>query len=198
MTPWRRVAVYIRVSTGVQSVEQQEAILRRWLTDRGEVEVFPETESSTKCRPVLDAMLARVRRLEFDAVAVYAFDRFARSARELLMWLDEFGAIGVDFVSYSQGMDTSTPLGRAIFTILAALAELERSMISQRTKARLAFLKAKGVQLGRPRVKVDMERARRLVLENGLSVRKLARAMGISAGTASRVRKAIVTPEAQP
>lgn len=191
---WRTVAVYIRVSTSEQSVAQQEQVLRRWLADRAvTLEVFAEVESSTKVRPILDAMLARVRRREFDAVAVFSFDRFARTARELLMWLDEFRALDVGFVSYSQGLDTSTPMGRAMFTILAALAELERNMISERTKARLDYLRAKGVKLGRPRLHIDMERARRLVLDRKLSIRKLARALGVSSGKAAAVRAEVVT-----
>ena len=188
---WRLVAIYARVSTDEQSVDQQVAALRRWIGDRAaHVEVFSETESATKARPVLEGLLRRARLREFDAIVVVKFDRFARSARELVMWLDEARDLGVDFLSMGEALDTSTPMGRAVYQILAAVAELERNMISERTRARLAYLKAHGVKLGRKPIAVDMRRARRLV-RDGLSSRALARALGISKGTAWRVQAAV-------
>lgn len=193
VTTWKRLGLYARVSTQEQSVDHQIEAVRRWIGDRAAIiEVFSEKESSTKARPVLEELLRRARRREFDAIAVYKFDRFARSARELIMWLDETRDLRIDFLSVNEAFDTSTPMGRAMFTILAALAELERSMISERTKARLAYLRSKGVRLGRPAIHIDMEQARRLVIVNKLSVRQLARALGVSGGTAQKVRLGIV------
>lgn len=190
---WRAVAIYIRVSTGDQTHEQQEEALRRWVGDRAaKVVVFAEKESSGKARPVYEEMLRRARRREFDAVVVWAFSRFARTSRELILWLDESDAMGIRFLSMTENLDTSTPLGRAMFAFIAAMAELERGNISQRTKLKLAHLKAMGVKLGRPRIAIDEVRARRLVLERKLSVRKLARALGISQGTAARERRRIL------
>jgi len=195
---WRSVAIYARVSTDGQTIEQQEAKLRGWVEGRASaVTVFAEKASSRKERPVQQDMLRRARVREFDAIVVWKFDRFARTARELLMWLHESQGLGIDFLSYTESLDSSTSMGKAMFTILAALAELERSLISERTKAKLDYLRAKGVKLGRPRVPVDMERAGRLVLEHGLSVRKLARALGVSTGTAAKIKRELLEASVQ-
>jgi DNA invertase Pin-like site-specific DNA recombinase len=160
------------------------------------VEVVSERASTGRARPELEELLRRARGRAFDAIVVAAFDRFARSALELILALDEFRALGIDFLSVRETIDTSTPLGRAVFTILAAVAELEKALISERTKEKLALLRAKGVRLGRPRVHVDMDQARRLVLKKRLSVRKLARALGVSSGTAAKIRLQVLAGEA--
>lgn len=197
MTPssaktWRAVAIYCRVSTAEQSVDQQVDALTRWVAPRAQrLEVFSEAQSSRRERPAQQEMLRRARAGDFNAIVVWKFDRFARTARELVMWLDEAKGLGIDFLSFTESLDTSTPIGQAMFTILAAIAELERSLVAERTRAKLDLLRSRGVRLGRPRALFDMDRARRLVLEHHLTVRKLARALGVSSGTAHKVIRQI-------
>ena len=102
--------------------------------------------------------MADAHRRRFDAVAVWKFDRFARSVSHLLRALETFKALGIDFVSLSEQVDTSTPTGEMVFTVLGAVAELERSLICERVRAGIRNAKAKGRRLGRPRVTVDAAR----------------------------------------
>jgi len=100
-------------------------------------------------RPELDRMMADAHRRRFDAVVVWKFDRFARSVSHLLRALEAFQALGISFVSLSESIDTSTPAGKMMFTVLGAVAELERSLIGERVKAGLRYARARGVRLGR-------------------------------------------------
>src|SRR6201987_2587011 len=113
-------------------------------------------------RPALDRLMADARRGRFDAVLVYRFDRFARSVTHLLRALEEFSSLGVDFVSLSEAIDTSTPLGKMVFTVLGAVAELERNIIRERVIAGQKAAKRRGVRFGRPEVEVDTVRIHKL------------------------------------
>jgi DNA invertase Pin-like site-specific DNA recombinase len=106
-------------------------------------------------RPELNRLMADAHKRRFDVVCVWRFDRFARSVSHLLRALETFKALGIDFVSYSEQMDTSTPAGKMVFTVLGAVAELERSLIVERVRAGLRNARAKGKRLGRPRGIVD-------------------------------------------
>ncbi len=134
-------------------------------------------------RPELDRLLADCRRRLVDAVVVYRYDRFARSLRQLVNALEEFRALGIDFISLHEGVDTSTPNGRLIFGIFGSIAEFERELIRDRVRSGLAHAKAKGVRLGRPRVIVDSHKIASL-RGQGLSWRKVAGELGIGVGTA--------------
>jgi DNA invertase Pin-like site-specific DNA recombinase len=136
-------------------------------------------------RPELDRLMADAHRRGFDAVVVWKFDRFARSVSHLLRALETFKALGIEFVSLSEQVDTSTPTGRMIFTVLGAVAELERSLIVERVRAGLRNARAKGKTLGRPRRRVDRAQVARL-RASGQSWNKIARSLGISRGTAER------------
>ncbi len=136
-------------------------------------------------RPELDRMMADVHRRRFDAVAVWRFDRFARSVSHLLRALETFRALGIEFVSLSEQIDTSTPMGKMVFTVLGAVAELERSLIVERVKAGLRNARAKGKQLGRPRKVVDAARIA-ILRAQGRSWREIVTETGISKGTAQR------------
>ncbi len=109
-------------------------------------------------RPELDRLMQEAHKRRFDAVAVWKFDRFARSVSHLLRALDTFRALGIEFVSLSESLDTATPAGRMVFTVLGAVAELERSLIVERVKAGLRNAKAKGKRLGRPKAVLDSSR----------------------------------------
>jgi DNA invertase Pin-like site-specific DNA recombinase len=141
-------------------------------------------------RPELNRLMHDAHRRRFDAVAVWKFDRFARSVSHLLRALETFNALGISFVSLSESIDTSTPAGKMVFTVLGAVAELERSLIAERVRAGLRNAKAKGVHLGRPRVAVDATEIDRLRLA-GASWRAVGRALGISHATALYCYKSI-------
>src|SRR5213594_4025240 len=122
--------------------------------------------------------MADAHRRRFDAVVVWRFDRFARSVSHLLRALETFKALGVEFVSLSEQVDTSTPMGKMVFTILGSVAELERSMLVERVKAGLRNAKVKGKRLGRPRVVVDRAKIASL-REQGLSWATIAERLGV-------------------
>jgi len=136
-------------------------------------------------RPELDQLMADAQRRRFDVVLVARFDRFARSTKHLVLALEQFQVLRIDFISVSECIDTSTPMGRMVFTVIAAVAELERSLIRERVVMGLNRAKKNGTRLGRPRVKVDAEAVLRLRAE-GRSWRNIAHTLAISRGAAQR------------
>jgi DNA invertase Pin-like site-specific DNA recombinase len=140
---------------------------------------------SEERRPELDRLMSDAHRRRFDAVVVWKFDRFARSVSHLLKALDTFRALGIDFVSLSENLDTSTPAGRMVFTVLGAVAELERSLIIERVRAGISNARAKGKRLGRPRAVVDPARVA-LARTQGKSWASISKEFGIGTGTARR------------
>jgi DNA invertase Pin-like site-specific DNA recombinase len=142
--------------------------------------------SGTKdSRPELNRLMADAHKRRFDVVCVWRFDRFARSVSHLLWALETFRALGIDFVSCSEQMDTSTPTGKMVFTVLGAVAELERSLIVERVRAGLRNARAKGKRIGRPHSIVDASQIARLRAAN-VSWREIGRTLDISARTARR------------
>ena len=149
-----RAAIYARVSTSnngqdprVQTREIREYCERRGWQIAGEY-VDAGISGAKDSRPELNKLMADAHRRRFDAVVVWKFDRFARSVSHLLRALENFNALGVGFVSLSEQIDTSTPTGKMVFTVLGAVAELERSLIAERVRAGLRNAKAKGTRLG--------------------------------------------------
>ena len=186
-----RVAVYARVSTAnhgqdpkVQLREIAEYCERRGWTVIAEY-VDVGISGAKEKRPELDRLLADAHRRRFDALVVWKFDRFARSVSHLLRALETFQALGIEFVSLTEGVDTSTPAGKMVFTVLGAVAELERSLICERVRAGLRNAQAKGKQLGRPRVIVDVRKVAALRAQ-GASWANVCKATGLSKGTAQR------------
>ncbi len=182
-------ALYARVSTNGhgQTVEPQLLELREYCQRRG-WQVAGEfvdvgISGAKERRPELDRLMAEAKRKRFDAVIVYRYDRFARSLRHLVNALEEFRALGIDFVSLHEGVDTSTPNGRLIFGIFASIAEFERELIRGRVKSGLAAAKARGKRLGRPRVAVDAAQIGRL-RASGASWQAVADNLGVSVGKA--------------
>jgi DNA invertase Pin-like site-specific DNA recombinase len=186
-----RVALYARVSTlnNGQDPKMQTRELREYCKHRGWKvcgEYVDEGISGAKDnRPELNKLMHDAHRRRFDAVVVWRFDRFARSVSHLLRALENFKALGVEFVSLSEQVDTSTPTGKMVFTVLGAVAELERSLIAERVKAGLRNARAKGIRLGRPRVHVNATTVATLRAQ-GRSWRDLTAEMGISKGSAQR------------
>jgi len=183
-----RVALYARVSTTEQSTDSQLLDLRRYGSERG-WDVFKEYVdegiSGTKdSRPALNELMNDAKKRKFDVVLVWRFDRFARSTKHLILALEEFKNLGIDFVSYQENIDTSSPLGSAIFTIISAVAQLERDIIAERVKAGLRRARENGKKLGRPKASVDTEKIHWL-RSKGLSLRAIAKETGVSRTTVS-------------
>jgi DNA invertase Pin-like site-specific DNA recombinase len=173
----------------MQTRELKEYVERRGWTLAGKY-VDVGISGTKEKRPELDRLMVDAHRRRFDAVIVWKFDRFARSVSHLLRALETFQALGVHFVSLSESLDTSTPTGKMVFTVLGAVAELERSLIVERVRAGLRNARAKGKELGRPRKFVDARRIAAL-RNQGRSVRQIAEETGYSR---SLVHKTLVNP----
>lgn len=185
-----KIAVYARCSTKKdQDPETQLFALREYARSRG-FEIIEEyvdagQSGSKESRPALDRMMEDARSRRFGAVVVARFDRFARSTSHLIRGLEELRKLGIDFISINENIDTSTPMGKMVFTVISAVAELERNIIVERTLAGLARANAAGRHGGRrPRI-FDRERLVRL-RDDGMSWPAIARALKISKDTARK------------
>lgn len=151
----KRVTIYARVSTKEQNVDMQIIDLRAYALARG-LDIVREyidyASGSRNDRESYLKLLNDVRKRKTDAVLVWKFDRFARSTKELINALEEFSGLGVDFISFKENIDTSTPAGKILFTMISAFAEFERSIIRERVIAGMERAKAKGKILGRPKI----------------------------------------------
>src|SRR5919204_4442933 len=151
----RRVAIYARVSTLDQDPQMQIRELRAYVKLRAFTiadEFIDHVSGATSERPELSKLWQAARARKIDTVLVWKFDRFARSTRQLIDALEEFRHLGVDFISITEQIDTSSPMGMAMFTIISAIAEFERSLISERVRAGIAKARANGKQHGRPKL----------------------------------------------
>jgi DNA invertase Pin-like site-specific DNA recombinase len=186
-----RTALYARVSTAhngqdpeMQLRELREYCERRdWQITREYVDVG--ISGAKEKRPELDRLLTDAHHRRFDAVVVWRFDRFARSVSHLLRALETFRALGIEFVSLCEQVDTSTPTGKMVFTVLGAVAELERCLIAERVKAGLRNARAKGTRLGRPKAAVNAATVADL-RRTGASWAKICAQLSLSKGTAQR------------
>jgi DNA invertase Pin-like site-specific DNA recombinase len=165
----------------MQLREVRENCLRRGLESSEYVD--SGISGAKDSRPQLNRLMTDAKKRRFDAVIVWRFDRFARSVSHLLRALEEFRSLGIEFVSLSKQVDTSTPAGKLVFTVLGAVAELERSLISERIRAGLRNARAKGKRLGRPRKVLDPHRIA-LLRSEGASWRTVGDKLGVSATTA--------------
>src|ERR1700688_2457746 len=181
-----RIGIYARVSTKDQSCELQVRDLRAYCVARRfdlVREYVDVGQSGAKdSRPELNKLMDDARKRQFDAIVVWRFDRFARSTKHLLLALEEFRSLGIQFISYQENLDTSSALGQALFTIVSAVAQLERDLIRERVSAGIRNARANGKKLGRPRVKANLEEILQLRAE-GHSLRKIAAKLGIGDGT---------------
>jgi DNA invertase Pin-like site-specific DNA recombinase len=184
-----KVAIYTRVSVGgVQTVENQVIELRRYVEARGWT-IFKEyadegVSGSKDRRPALDQLVADAKRRRFDALVCWRLDRLGRNLRHLILLLDELEAVGVAFVSLSEGIDATTPAGRLQLHVLGAIAEFERARIQERVRAGLARARAQGMRLGRRERRVPADQ---LASVRGLPVREGARRLGIPRTTLQRL-----------
>jgi DNA invertase Pin-like site-specific DNA recombinase len=192
MSDSRRVGLYCRVSTVEQNCQNQEHDLRQYAAQRGwtVTDVFTDHgfSGAKQARPALDKLMGDARRRKIDVVLVWRFDRFARSTSHLLAALEEFRQLGIDFCSLNEAVDTSTPMGRMIFTVCSAVAELERGIIVERVRCGIARAKREGKTLGRPKSDVNQDEVKRLRLE-GQSLRQIGKQLGISRTTVHDILK---------
>ena len=193
----RRAALYVRVSTlNGQTTENQERALRE-VADRMGCEIVhvyrDQGISGAKGRngrPAFDALCKGAARREFDIVMAWSVDRLGRSLQDLIAFLTELHALKIDLYLHQQGVDTTTPGGKALFQMMGVFAEFERSIIQDRIHAGLARVRAQGKRLGRPPIPVSIERKIGVALKKGgTSIRKLAAKHRVGVGTVQRVKR---------
>jgi DNA invertase Pin-like site-specific DNA recombinase len=189
----KRVALYLRVSTDGQTTEHQRRALEEVAAAAGwtVVDVYEDAGVSgakgRAKRPAFDRLLKDATRRRFDMVAAWSVDRLGRSLQDLLGFLSELHAAGVDLFLHRQALDTSTPAGRALFQMMGVFAEFERSMIQERVKAGLATARAKGKQLGRPTVGEAVADEVRRLRATGMGQLKIAKTVGCGVSTVRRL-----------
>ena len=191
----RNAALYVRVSTDGQTVENQVRELKQIAERRGwtVVETYSDAGISgskgRNHRPGLDAMLNDAKRRKFDVVMAWAIDRLGRSLIDLLGTIQELEACGVDLFLEQQAIDTTTPAGKLMFQVCGAFAEFERSMIRQRVKLGLKRAVANGKRLGRPQIEGELERKAQRELRKGKGIIAVAKQLGLGTGTVHRIRR---------
>ena len=189
----RRAAMYIRVSTDGQTVDNQRLELEQAAEQAGWeiVGVYDDNgvsgAKSREDREAFDRLCKDATRRQFDVVMAWSVDRLGRSLQDLVAFLSELHAVGVDLYLHQQGIDTTTPAGKAMFQMMGVFAEFERSMIQERVKAGLNRARAQGKTLGRPKVAKSVEKAVLAARAKGTGKRKIARQLGIGVGTVSRI-----------
>jgi DNA invertase Pin-like site-specific DNA recombinase len=193
----QRCAIYARVSTDDQTADNQLRELRAVAGRAGwhVVEEFIDHAISGAKgrdeRPAFDRLLKAAARRQIDLVAAWSVDRLGRSLQHLVSFLDEIHSSRVDLYLHQQGIDTTTPAGKALFQMCGVFAEFERSMIQERVKAGLARAKASGKTLGRPRVSDEIEERIRELRANGRGIISIARELHVGGGTVQRVLKPV-------
>jgi DNA invertase Pin-like site-specific DNA recombinase len=189
-----RDALYLRVSTDGQTTENQQRELEAAAARAGWqiVATFADNGvSGTKGRdkrPAFDKLHRAIARREIDIVAAWSVDRLGRSLQDLVAFLDELRAVGCHLYLHQQGIDTTTPAGRALFQMLGVFAEFERAIIVERVKAGIARARTEGKHLGRPRINGETERAIRAALAEGKGIRRVARECGVGTSVVQRIR----------
>lgn len=197
----KRAALYLRVSTDQQTVENQHRMLQEVAERSGWTIVgvyADEGISGAKRRdqrPAFDALLKAVARREMDIVAAWSVDRLGRSLSDLVGFLSDLQSMGTDLFLHQQAIDTSTPSGRMLFQLLGVFAEFERSMIGSRVRAGQARARARGVTFGRPTLGRDrVARVEQALARGDLSIRQIAKQTKVSTATVQRVKKAMANP----
>jgi DNA invertase Pin-like site-specific DNA recombinase len=189
MVAQKRVAIYARVSTvdKGQDPETQLVGLREYATRRGFVlagEYVDYASGIREDRPQYRRLVEAVRKRHIDVVLVWRYDRFARSTQALVHALQEFQHLGVDFISYQENIDTTTPQGEMIFTVMASLAQFESALISARVKAGMARARSQGKRISRAPLPAAVQRRIAALYQQGLSIHQIGKQLGIGYGTA--------------
>lgn len=189
----KTAALYARVSTDQQTTENQlkelRAVARRmgWKLDGVYVDKGISGAKGREQRPAFNNLLKAAARREFDVIMAWSVDRLGRSLQHLVSFLGEIHAKGIDLYLHQQGIDTTTPAGKALFQMCGVFAEFERAMIQERVKAGLARAVSQGKRLGRPRVALSVEQAIRKAGKSGKGKKRIARDLGVGVGTVQRV-----------
>ncbi len=191
----KTAVIYARVSTDKQKVDMQLNELRQFATRSGwkiyEEYIDQNYTGGNTNRPAFLAMIEAARKRKFDILLVWKLDRLSRSLKDLINTLDELGGYGIDFVSYDNNLDTSTPTGKLVFQIVGAVAEFEKDIIRERVVAGLAAARAKGKRLGRPPISnITFEKAKEM-RDQGKSFRAIGRELNIDEGTIRKRFKTI-------
>jgi DNA invertase Pin-like site-specific DNA recombinase len=193
----RRAVLYLRVSTIDQKTANQERELRQVAERMGceLTKVYKDHGISgakgRHKRPAFDAMCRDASRRQFDVIMAWSVDRLGRSLQDLIAFLGEIHALDVDLFLHQQGLDTTTPAGKAMFQMMGVFAEFERAMIQERVRAGLARARGEGKRLGRPRIAPELEeRIRKALATPGRpGVRKIAERFGVNPGTVQRIAR---------
>jgi DNA invertase Pin-like site-specific DNA recombinase len=193
----KRAALYLRVSTADQNTANQERELREVAERMGcdIVKVYRDHgNSGAKCRdkrPAFGALCRDATKRQFDVIMAWSVDRLGRSLQDLVGFLSEIHALRIDLYLHQQGLDTTTPSGKAMFQMMGVFAEFERAMIQERVRAGLARAKAEGKRLGRPKANGDVERAIQAALKakDRPGLRQIAVQCGVSTGTVQRIAR---------
>jgi len=189
----KQVAIYARVSTGEQTPDNQLQALRAvaermdWQVTEEYIDQGISGAGGRDQRPAYDRLCGAIVRREVEVVLAWSVDRLGRSLQQLVGLLSELQAKGVDLYLHQQGIDTTTPAGKAMFQMCGVFAEFERAMIQERIKAGLHRARAQGKTLGRPRTPTDVERKIRSARQQGKGIKKIARELGIGVSTVQRV-----------
>jgi DNA invertase Pin-like site-specific DNA recombinase len=191
----KRAALYVRVSSGEQNTGAQERALREYVQRRGwkvqQIYWDQGVSGAYSNRPALNELMKACRRGSVDVVVVWKFDRFARSLKQLMSGLETCRALGIDFVSVTEAVDTSLPAGELVFQMIGAVAQFERSLIAERVKSGLANARAEGKTLGRPALRkltnAQVSKLRRQRRRRNTPFRELAEQFGVSVWTAHRL-----------
>jgi DNA invertase Pin-like site-specific DNA recombinase len=183
----KKVAIYARVSTDRQTADSQLHEIRefvrraKWTVYREYVDAGFSGKNTQ--RPAFTEMLDDARHRQFELLIVWKLDRLSRSLRDLITTLDEFGHLGIDFISYDNQLDTSSPSGKLVFNIIGAVAEFERDIIRERVRAGLANARIKGKKLGRPQIPKSDQRKIITLKKRGLSNRAIGKQLRIAEST---------------
>ena len=190
----KRAVLYLRVSTTDQTTANQERELRE-VADRMGCEIIHVYKdhgiSGAKGRdkrPQFDRLCRDAAQRKFDVVMAWSVDRLGRSLQDLVVFLSELHALHVDLFLHQQGLDTTTPAGKAMFQMMGVFAEFERAMIQERVRAGLRRAKDEGKQLGRPRIDPDVEQRIRNALRAGETIRGIAAKFGVNPSTVQRIK----------
>lgn len=191
----KRVALYVRVSTHDQTTKNQArellAVAKRngWEIVRKFEDTGISGAKGRDKRPGLDALLEGIARCDFDMVATWSVDRLGRSLTDLVALLSEMQAKGIDLYLHQQGLDTSTPAGKAMYQMMGVFAEFELAIIRERIRSGLARAKAEGKIFGRPRISNEREAAIKKALAAGHGIRRVARDVGVGVSVVQRLKR---------
>lgn len=190
----KRVAVYLRVSTTTQTTENQKRELEAIAAKSGwNIVAFYEDfgisgAKGKQHRPSFKKLMDDATRRKFDVIAAWSIDRLGRSLQDLVVFLNEINALGIDLYLHQQAIDTSTPAGKLIFHVCSVFAEFERSIISERVISGLERAKSQGKKLGRPKIDAEIQQKIANMIKSGTGILKIAKTMKVGTGTVQRIK----------